>query len=109
MKEHLIDELYVYVSVDSSTELKEHLIDELDYILLHKEAWDKLLAWYGMISNQVSVGSVVNIRNECLFSSPEPKAQVSYCHSEPSVVRPSVRRRPPSVNFHIFNFFSRTA
>ena len=41
-----------------------------------------------------------------LFSSPEPKAQVSYCHSAPSVVRPSVRL---SVNFHIFNFFSRTA
>ena len=40
------------------------------------------------------------------FSSPEPKAQVSYCHSAPSVVRPSVR---PSVNFHILNFFSRTA
>ena len=49
------------------------------------------------------------------FSSPEPKAQVSYCHSAPSVVRQSVRRRPSSsvvrtsVNFHIFNFFSRTA
>ena len=28
------------------------------------------------------------------FSSPEPKAQVSYCHRAPSVVRPSVRRRP---------------
>ena len=39
------------------------------------------------------------------FSSPEPKAQVSYCHSTPSVVR----RRPSSVNFHIFNFFSRNA
>ena len=25
-----------------------------------------------------------------LFSSPEPKARVSYCHSAPSVVRPSV-------------------
>ena len=43
-----------------------------------------------------------------LFSSPEPKAQVSYCHSAPSVVRPSVRRRP-SVNFHIFDFSSETA
>ena len=35
-----------------------------------------------------------------VFSSPEPKAQVSYCHSAPSVVRPSVRpsvRRPSSV------------
>ena len=43
-----------------------------------------------------------------LFSSPEPKAQVSYCHSAPSVIRPSVVCRP-SVNFHIFIFFSRTA
>ena len=37
------------------------------------------------------------------FSSPEPRARVTYCHSTPSVVRPS------SVNFHIFDFFSRTA
>ena len=47
-----------------------------------------------------------------IFSSPEPKAQVSYCHSAPSVVRPSVVRPSvvrPSVNFYIFNFFSRTA
>ena len=27
--------------------------------------------------------------NNVAFSSPEPKAQVSYCHSAPSVVRPS--------------------
>ena len=40
------------------------------------------------------------------FSSPEPKAQVSYFHSAPSVV---IVVRRPSVNFHIFNFFSRTA
>ena len=38
-----------------------------------------------------------------LFSSPEPKARVSYCHSAPSVVRPSVVVRK------LFNFFSRTA
>ena len=38
-----------------------------------------------------------------IFSSPEPKAQVSYCHSAPSVVRPS------GVNFHIFDFSSETA
>ena len=46
-----------------------------------------------------------------LFSSPEPKARVSYCYSAPSVVCPSVVRRRPSssVNFHIFDFFSRTA
>ena len=41
-----------------------------------------------------------------LFSSPEPKARVSYCHSAPSVVRPSVVRRKL---FHIFNFSSETA
>ena len=41
-----------------------------------------------------------------LVSSPEPKARVSYCHSAPSVVRPSVVRPWP---FHIFNFFSKTA
>ena len=42
----------------------------------------------------------------CVFSSPEPKARVSYCHSASSVVRPSVcpsvRRRPSSVNFSHF-------
>ena len=32
-----------------------------------------------------------------LFSSPEPKAQVSYCHSAPSVVHPSVVRPSSSV------------
>ena len=52
-------------------------------------------------------------QNLCaVFSSPEPKAQVSYCHSAPSVVRPSVRPssvRRPSVNFHIFDFSSETA
>ena len=37
--------------------------------------------------------------NTLVFSSPEPKARVSYCHSAPSVVRPSVR---PSVNFSLF-------
>ena len=42
---------------------------------------------------------------QIVFSSPEPKARVSYCHSAPSVVRPS----SSSVNFHIFDFFSRTA
>ena len=39
-----------------------------------------------------------------VFSSPEPKARVNYCHSAPSVVR-SVRLssvRPSGVNFHIF-------
>ena len=33
----------------------------------------------------------------CLFSSPEPKARVSFCHSAPSVVHPSVVRPPASV------------
>ena len=37
-------------------------------------------------------------RNGHIFSSPEPKARVSYCHSAPSVVRPTVVvARPSSV------------
>jgi hypothetical protein len=40
-----------------------------------------------------------------IFSSPELKAQVSYSDRPLSVVRPSVRL---SVNFYIFDFFSRT-
>ena len=56
-----------------------------------------------------------------IFSSPEPKARVSYCHSALSVVHPSVRPssvrpsvcpsvpRPSGVNFHIFDFSSETA
>ena len=37
--------------------------------------------------------------NKLFFSSPEPKAQVSYCHSALSVVRLSVRRRPLTFTF----------
>ena len=44
-----------------------------------------------------------------IFNSPEPQAQVSYCHSAPSVIRLSSVPRRPSVIFYIFNFFSRTA
>ena len=58
---------------------------------------------------QVCILSVVRyVSVQFFISSPEPKARVSYCHSAPSVVCPSVRRRS-SVNFLIFNFFSRTA
>ena len=63
-----------------------------------------------IIGNQVI--SLYRIIENTLFSSPEPKARVSYCHSAPSIVRrPSFRPsiRPSSVNFHIFDFFSRTA
>ena len=52
-----------------------------------------------------SITSICEVHCELyIFSSPEPKAQVSYCHSAPSVVRPS-----SSVNFHIFDFSSETA
>ena len=42
----------------------------------------------------------------CLFSAPEPKAQVHYCDHALSVVRPSVVL--PSLTFHIFDFSSET-
>ena len=44
---------------------------------------------------------VGNVWMTLLFSSPEPKARVNYCHSAPSV-RPSVRR--PSVRRKLFIF-----
>ena len=28
--------------------LKDHLMEELDYYLLPKPAWEKLLSWYGL-------------------------------------------------------------
>ncbi|XP_020626847.1 ubiquitin carboxyl-terminal hydrolase 4-like [Orbicella faveolata] len=34
------------------TALKEHLIDELDYNLVPKDAWFKLVSWYGVISEE---------------------------------------------------------
>ena len=39
----------------------------------------------------------------CIFSAPEPKAQVHYCDHALSVVR-----RPSLLTFHIFDFFSET-
>ena len=43
------------------------------------------------------------------FSAPEPKAQVHYCDHALSVVcLSSVVRRPSSLTFHIFDFFSET-
>ena len=40
--------------------------------------------------NYMYLWSFIMSNFTCFFSSPEPKAQVSYCHSAPSVVRPSV-------------------
>ena len=54
-------------------------------------------------------GNNIRMPNDSsILTSDEPKAQVSYCHSALSVVRPSVRRRPSSsvrpsgVNFSHF-------
>lgn len=43
---------------DSLT-IKEHLIEELDYILLPKEAWDKLISWYGLTEHQKPIARKV--------------------------------------------------
>ncbi|XP_064488064.1 ubiquitin carboxyl-terminal hydrolase 15-like isoform X2 [Ornithodoros turicata] len=37
---------------DKSGDIKDHLIDELDYVLVPQEAWDKLVAWYGVTPGQ---------------------------------------------------------
>ncbi|XP_077488380.1 ubiquitin carboxyl-terminal hydrolase 15-like isoform X1 [Amblyomma americanum] len=37
---------------DNSGDIKDHLIEDLDYLLLSNEAWDKMLAWYGLMPGQ---------------------------------------------------------
>lgn len=43
----------------NSLAIKEHLIEELDYILLPKEAWDKLISWYGLSEHQKPIARKV--------------------------------------------------
>ena len=57
------------------------------------------------LGTSILLSTNLNLR-PFIFSSPEPKARVSYCHSAPSVVRPSVvvrRRRASSVR-KLFTF-----
>ncbi|MCI4377412.1 hypothetical protein PGIGA_G00203290 [Pangasianodon gigas] len=42
-----------------SLSIKEYLICELDYILLPKEAWGKLISWYGLTENQKPIARKV--------------------------------------------------
>jgi len=43
------------VFVDDCTALKENLSDEIEYSLLPKAAWDKLVSWYGLQQGQVCI------------------------------------------------------
>ncbi|CAG0901388.1 unnamed protein product [Darwinula stevensoni] len=38
--------------VQEERELREHLIEDLDFVIVHKAAWDKLVDWYGLAPNQ---------------------------------------------------------
>jgi len=55
-----IDFCFCFFAEDEPISLKNHLIEELDYMLLPDEAWTKLMAWYGIVDNQVKLlfGSV---------------------------------------------------
>ncbi|KAK3103303.1 hypothetical protein FSP39_018356, partial [Pinctada imbricata] len=44
---------------EDSNDLKEHLIDQLDYMLLPKDAWDKMVSWYGLINGQEPIARKV--------------------------------------------------
>jgi len=44
-----------YVFVDDYVTLKENLSDEIEYSLLPKAAWDKLMSWYGLQQGQVCI------------------------------------------------------
>lgn len=49
----VMEPLYSYNLISAGgTTLKEHLIDELDYNLVPKDAWFKLVSWYGVISDE---------------------------------------------------------
>jgi len=43
------------VFVDDCVALKENLSDEIEYTLLPKPAWDKLVSWYGLQPGQVCI------------------------------------------------------
>ena len=47
-----VKELLPFTEGDGSV-LKENLIDELEYVLFPEEAWQKLVSWYGVQSEQV--------------------------------------------------------
>lgn len=48
-----VNELSLLFVSEGKEELKEHLIDELDYILLPKEGWEKIVESYGITEGQV--------------------------------------------------------
>jgi len=41
--------------VDDYVTLKQNLSDEIEYSLLPKPAWDKLVSWYGLQQGQVCI------------------------------------------------------
>lgn len=59
------DEIFYPGPVDNSElltdslSLKENLIDELDYISLPKEAWGKMISWYGLTDHQKPIARKV--------------------------------------------------
>ena len=46
------DSFLLYIVDVKNNILKEHLIDELDYNLMPTKAWEKLVAWYGLVEGQ---------------------------------------------------------
>lgn len=50
-----MNELSLLFVAEGKEELKEHLIDELDYILLPKEGWEKIVESYGITEGQVQI------------------------------------------------------
>lgn len=56
LKEYFkVNELSLLFVSEGKEELKEHLIDELDYILLPKEGWEKIVESYGITEGQVQI------------------------------------------------------
>ncbi|KAK3755857.1 hypothetical protein QZH41_014323 [Actinostola sp. cb2023] len=54
-----LDNTNLFKEDDPDWTLKEHLIDELYYNLVPKEAWHKLVSWYGIVENQPAIARKV--------------------------------------------------
>lgn len=60
-----MNELSLLFVAEGKEELKDHLIDELDYILLPKEGWEKIVESYGITEGQVQIR--FSFLTKCLF------------------------------------------
>ena len=83
--------LELFLSIESDGQLRTSLYDKRDDSNFH-------ITNFLFLSSNIPSSPAYGV----FISSPEPKARVSYCHSAPLVVRPSVVVCPSVVHFSYF-------